>query len=98
MRKAPRGASGYERAWNRYEFSEMQGSGDTKYWSYVKLDEYDCTSGRMRHVAETYYLGRNLTGKPESFPESPGEWYAVVPGTISQHALNFACGPNSERD
>jgi hypothetical protein len=85
-------------AWLRQEFPEPQHNPDgDAYMSDVEKVQYDCTKSQARVLLIIYYTGNNLAGTPQSEESDPKQapWDPIVPGTQSESAFHWTCGPGS---
>jgi hypothetical protein len=85
-------------AWLRQEFPEPQrGAAGNFYRSNVQKIQYDCGKERARVMLIIYYADNNLAGSQQSEEADPklAEWDPIVPGTQSEYAFHWNCGPAS---
>jgi len=85
-------------AWLRQEFPEPQrGAAGNLYKSDVQQIQYDCGKERARVMLVIYYGDNNLAGSQQSEEADPklAEWDPIVPGTQSEYAFHWSCGPAS---
>jgi hypothetical protein len=93
---APAGG-GLIKAWVMHSFNEWQMtlSGDHKYYkSALQLDIFDCVRRTSDISQEVFYLGQNREGqvvRSSTYPSKSLNLTDVVPGSVGEGALNFAC-------
>jgi len=91
--------SGHEvTAWVRQEFPEaLHDPGGDWYLSNVEKVLYDCKKSQAKVLLIVYYTGNNLTGTEQTQTSDPKEapWDSIVPGTQSEAAFHWACGPST---
>lgn len=83
--------------WLRQEFAEPQldPNGDP-YLSLVQKINYDCAKEQARPVLMIYYTGNNIKGSAQTDQVDPKQapWTPIVPGTLSETNLQWACAPD----
>lgn len=79
--------------WLRYEYREQHSNGNENYKSEVERDMYNCARTSTKAVSVTYYHENNLDGVGSSFAydESKVAWVPVIPGTLGDSLLDWAC-------
>jgi hypothetical protein len=81
-------------AWIRQEFAEPQldPNGDS-YLSVVQKVDYDCAKVKARPVLVIYYTANNIKGGAQTEEADPKQaaWTPVVPGTLGEANLQWAC-------
>jgi hypothetical protein len=79
--------------WLRYENRESQSESGQYYMSKVEREMYDCARMASKPVSITYYGGNNLDaiGNSFTYDESKVSWAPVIPGTIGDSLLDWAC-------
>lgn len=81
--------------WLRYEYREQQTiNGYSNVKSAVERDMYDCASVRSKSVSNTYYGESNIgggSGTSISYDEAKVAWAPVIPGTVGDYLLDWAC-------
>ena len=83
--------------WLRQEFAEPQldPNGDP-YLSLVQKIDYDCAKEQARAVLMIYYSANNIKGSAQTDQVDPKQapWTPIVPGTLSETNLQWACAPD----
>ena len=81
--------------WLRYEYRESQTNhAAVGYKSVVERDMYDCARVTSKAVADTYYSDNNLGGgggTSYTYEEKSVTWVPVIPGTLGDTLLDWAC-------
>jgi hypothetical protein len=79
--------------WFRYEYRESQSNGNESYKSAVQRQLYDCARMSSKVVSIALYRESNLSGEGSSntFDESKIRWAPVIPGTMGDFLLDWAC-------
>jgi hypothetical protein len=79
--------------WFRYEYRETQVAGNEQYKSAVQREMYDCGHMSSKIVSIAYYGANNLEAPTSSntFDESKERWTPVIPGTMGDYILDWAC-------
>jgi hypothetical protein len=83
--------------WLRQEFAEPQvdANGDP-YLSLVQKIDYDCAKQLARPILIIYYGANNIKGSAQTEQADPKQapWTPIVPGTLSEANLQWACAPD----
>jgi hypothetical protein len=86
--------------WLRQEFAEAQhdGNGDA-YLSVVQKTDFDCVKDQTRPLLVIYYAENNLKGGADTEEADPkhGPWNPVIPGTLAESNLQWACSIDKQR-
>jgi hypothetical protein len=86
--------------WLRQEFAEAQhdGNGDA-YLSVVQKTDYDCVKEQARPLLVIYYAENNLKGGANTEEADPKQapWSPVIPGTLAESNLEWACSIDKHR-
>lgn len=79
--------------WLRTEYREGQSSGSESFKSVVERYMYDCARMTSKQVSSTFYRANNLAepGSSLTFEEGKVAWAPVIPGTIGDSLLDWAC-------
>jgi hypothetical protein len=83
--------------WLRYEQRESQTESGEYYRSKVERVMYDCARVASKIVSITYYGGSNLDAIGNSFTYDVSKvgWAPVIPGTIGDSLIDWACKSTS---
>jgi surface-adhesin protein E len=80
--------------WLRYEYRESRSlTGGANYKSVVYREMYDCSGVRSKSVSNTFYSESNLAvlGPSYTYDEAKVAWAPVIPGTLGDSLLDWAC-------
>ena len=78
--------------WVLFDFRTAEHVADTTHLSFMTQDEYDCTEGRSRRLAGTFFSGNMGRGKVVYGNLTKDKWKPVTPESIDQDLLKVACG------
>jgi hypothetical protein len=96
VRGKPMVVRGYVRIWSRTEYYDPFMENGQDVYSYIALDEYDCTARSLRILQTTTYTENNLKGEGSSPSPEPTEWTYVAPGMMADFEMKYACGQASK--
>jgi hypothetical protein len=79
--------------WLRLENREAQSANGTTFKSEVERDLYDCERITSKATSVTYYSDNNLNGpgRSDTYDENKVTWSPVIPGTLGDSLLEWAC-------
>jgi hypothetical protein len=79
--------------WLRYEERESQTNNGATFKSEVERTLYDCERIATKAISATYYSENNLSGTGPSYvyDEAKTSWSPVIPGTVGDSLLEWAC-------
>lgn len=95
--------NGLTKAWVLFSYDVPQESQDYpkfNYQSLVVLDFFDCAERTYDGLYEVFYAGAERDGavmKSKSYPKNKMNLTDVVPGSLAETALKFACGWNGRK-
>ena len=78
--------------WQLNDFKTAQIVEDRSFLSTKKQREFNCAEERTRILAATQFSGNMGNSKVVWVNSNEQKWEPVVPGSISQTLLEFACG------
>jgi hypothetical protein len=79
------------RMWELFDFKTAVHVADTAHSSFKMHSEYDCTEGRKRELATTFFSG-NMGRGTVVYSHSPNEkWESVPPGSVNYDLWKFVC-------
>ena len=78
--------------WQLNDFKTVQTVEGTSFLSTKKQREFNCAEERTRILAATQFSGNMGNSKVVWVNSNEQKWEPVVPGSISQTLLEFACG------
>jgi hypothetical protein len=77
--------------WELFDFETSQKMAGDPHLSFKLHSEYDCTEGRKRGVATTFFSGNMGRGKVVYRNSAEHEWEPVPPGSVNHDLWKFAC-------
>jgi hypothetical protein len=80
-------------AWFRWEYQNDVTEGVTTYRSVASREQLDCTRAAEIVISEIVYSGQNMEGTASSqvFDLKTVRWTPIIPGTIGEAELDWAC-------
>jgi hypothetical protein len=83
--------------WLRYEYRGRQSTNGFSYKSAVERFMYDCERVAGKSVSSTFYSENNLGEAGQSYVYDEGKvaWTPVIPGTVGESLLEWACKTTS---
>jgi len=77
--------------WELYDFEKPEHVADTSHLSFKMQHECDCTEGRLRVVAATFFSGNMGRGTVIYRSSVEREWESSPPGSVNHDLWEFAC-------
>jgi len=75
-----------------FDFRTAEHVADTTHLSFMTQDEYDCTEGRSRRLAGTFFSGNMGSGKVVYNNSTKDKWKPVPPESVNHDLWKVACG------
>lgn len=77
--------------WALYDFKTVQKFHQSSYLSLKSQQQYDCTEGRSRTLAQSFFEGNMGDGDVVFADSTERSWNPVAPGSMGESLWRLAC-------